>query len=183
MVLMLVFIEDFETKIYSLIAMQVLRVNYAYWIKSFHTEKDQIIEMFNEVTYSVLIVLLTQYTSPGKWTDRAAYVYTGIILSYLLIFIAIAMYTLIRFIWGAVKKLFKKHRIVPVNDDRNHESKVPGGSKGRNMRVFSDISFDIQHKQESIRVEKVYSFDSLYWFDSFESVDNFNIRRHATYQI
>ena len=95
---MLVFIEDFETKIYSLIAMQVLRVNYAYWIRSFHTEKDQIIEIFNELTYLVLMALLTQYTSPGKWTDKAAYVYTGIIFSYLLICIAIAIYTLIRFI-------------------------------------------------------------------------------------
>ena len=98
MVFMLVFIEDFETKIYSLIAMQILRVNYAYWIRSFNTKKDQIIEMFNEATYLVLMVLLTMYTSSDKWTEKAASVYMGIIFSYLMIFIVIAMYTLIKFI-------------------------------------------------------------------------------------
>ena len=98
MVLMIVFIGDFEIKIYSLIAMQILRVNYSYWIKSFNTKKDQIVEMFNEATYLVLMVLLTVYTSSDKWTEKTASIYMGIIFTYLLIFIAIALFTLIRFI-------------------------------------------------------------------------------------
>ena len=98
MVFILVFIEDFEAKIYSLILMQVLRVNYAFWIRSFNMKKDQMIEIFNEAVYLVLMVLLTLYTTSDKWTVKSTFVYIGIIFSYLLIYIVIAMSTLIKLI-------------------------------------------------------------------------------------
>ena len=174
MVFMIVFIEDFETKIYSLITMQILRVNYSYWIKSFNTKKDQIVEMFNEATYLVLMVLLTVYTSSDKWTEKTASIYMGIIFTYLLIFIAIALFTLIRFIWGAVKKLFIRLKIIRAKDIRSTESEVSNGFEGRSVQIFSDISFSIQHNQDSFRVENMYSFNSS---------GNQNFRRHSAYSL
>ena len=161
MVFMLVFIEDFETKIYSLIAMQVLRVNYAYWIRSFNMMKDQIVEILSEVVYLVLMVLLTQYTDNEKWTKTATYVFIGIIFSYIWILLFLSIYTLSKFILGIgiVRKLLRRIKILLIIDRGSKESKPNIDSGGRTRQIFSEISFSIQHNQDSFRVEKMYSFD------------------------
>ena len=100
MVFMLVFLTNFEIKIYSLIAMQVLRVNYSYWIRSFYFMRDQIREICNEVVYLVLMVLLTQYTEYDKWTKVATFIYIGIILSYTWILLTFSMIQFIKVILG-----------------------------------------------------------------------------------
>ena len=123
---MLVFIEDFETKIYSLIAMQVLRVNYAYWIRSFNMMKDQIVEILNEVIYLVLMVLLTQFTEYDKWTKRATFLFIGIILSYTWVLLFFSIFTFIKVILGIgfVKRLLRKLKIMRKKNEKKDKIKV-----------------------------------------------------------
>lgn len=180
MVFILVFINDFETKIYSLIAMQVIRVNYSYWIRSFNLMKDQIIEILNEIIYLVLIVLLTQYTDFDKWTKLATFVYIGIILSYTWVLLAFSIFAFIKAILRVdlVKKFLKnlliKFKIWLRNDNQNDNHEIDDSSESRPHRAFSEISYSVEHNQDSIRVEYMYSLDS---------VEDINHRMHTSYQL
>ena len=180
MVFILVFINDFETKIYSLIAMQVIRVNYSYWIRSFNLMKDQIIEILNEIIYLVLIVLLTQYTDFDKWTKLATFVYIGIILSYTWVLLAFSIFAFIKAILRVdlVKKFLKnlliKFKIWLRNDNQNDNHEIHDSSESRPHRAFSEISYSVEHNQDSIRVEYMYSLDS---------VEDINHRMHTSYQL
>ena len=163
MVLMIVFIEDFQTKIYSLIAMQVLRINYSYWIRSFNMIKDQIIEILNEIVYLVLIVLLTQYTDFDKWDKIATFVYIGIILSYTWVLLALSILMFIKAILGigVVRRLLKRLKILRTKEKRSDNYKVDNDFGDPPNQNFSEISFSVKHKQDSFRVEKINSLDSI----------------------
>ena len=163
MVFILVFIEDFETKIYCLIAMQILRVNYSYWIRSFNMMKDQIIEILNEIIYLVLIVLLTQYTDYDKWDKVATFVYIGIILSYTWVLLALSIIMFIKVILGigVVRRLLKRLKILRTKEKRSDKYKVDNDFGDPPNQNFSEISFSVEHKQDSFRVEKMYSLDSI----------------------
>ena len=82
MVLIIVFVPNtrFEVKIYSLIGMQILRTFYAYMITNFHSMKDRIIDALNEMVYLVLIFLLSLHKNFYDWTEKATFIFIGIIL-------------------------------------------------------------------------------------------------------
>ena len=95
MVLIVVLIPSsvtlFSLKILSLLLLQTVYTLYAIYLRSFEKNKDQVVEVSNELVYFILIILLIRLYAESKWTDIAVYLYIGIILSQLLVLFIVSI--------------------------------------------------------------------------------------------
>ena len=82
LVIVLVPTKLFEVKVYSLMAMQVIHVIYAYKIRNFYLKKDQYIDVANQVIYLILIIMLAFLQRFSDWYAKPKLLFTGIIITY-----------------------------------------------------------------------------------------------------
>ena len=119
-------------KISILLVLQTTYLVYSILNRSFDERKDQMVEVFNESVFLILIMLLIQYHSESDWTDTAENAYIGIILSQLWIL------TIVSIVTGIVK-LIKLIRRCRKSNPEEAESK----SLSREVDVYADASFSM----------------------------------------
>ena len=78
-------------KIPILIVLQTVYLVYSIFRRSFEEWKDQMVEIFNEFVFLILLMLLLQYLSEPDWTDAAENAFIGIIMSQISILTIVSM--------------------------------------------------------------------------------------------
>ena len=78
-------------KIPILIVLQTVYLVYSIFKRSFEEWKDQMVEIFNEFVFLILLMLLLQYLSEPDWTDTAENAFIGIIMSQISILTIVSM--------------------------------------------------------------------------------------------
>ena len=72
----------FGVKVYSLMALQIIHVIYAYQIRNFYLKKDQYIDVANQVIYLILIIMLSFLKQFSDWYAKPKLLFAGIIITY-----------------------------------------------------------------------------------------------------
>ena len=112
-------------KIPILLVLQTAYLVYSFAKRSFNEYTDQMVQVFNESVFLILIMLLIKYRSESDWTDTAENVFIGIILSQLSILMIVSMASgIIKIVRCCIKRCRKSSPIQAQNENLQTEHEI-----------------------------------------------------------
>ena len=88
-------------------------------IRSFYSKRDQIIDLTNEATYFILIVMISRLTEDYQWTKKATFMLVGTIITYSWFLSVVAIITFIQILKDWSKG--SKNSVKKLNSEESRE--------------------------------------------------------------
>ena len=99
--------------------LQILHIIYSSMIRSFYSKRDQIIDLTNEATYFILIVMISRLTEDYQWTKKATFMLVGTIIAYSWFLSVVAIITFIQILKDWSKG--SKNSVKKLNSEESRE--------------------------------------------------------------